>query len=276
MITDNLTNTVYFSSLLPKKCPVLNAHIVDALQKRGVPYFYLSGAKDIWCRDYMPIQIKPSRFVFYKYNPDYLQTPYYRRTITDINHIDHAECLTDVDATHLDLVIDGGNIVKCGESIVMTEKVFAENGDKPRKEVERMLEDAFLCNFIFLPWDRNEVFGHSDGIIHYIGNNQILLTNYADIDLKMASEFRKILEQHFDITTLVYNVRRKHQHSWAYINFLQIGSLVLVPQLDIDEDVMALQQIAEVMPECEVVGIPALEAVRKGGALNCVSWNVQS
>lgn len=30
MITDNLTNTVYFSSLLPEKCPVLNAHLVDA------------------------------------------------------------------------------------------------------------------------------------------------------------------------------------------------------------------------------------------------------
>ena len=25
----------------------------------------------------------------------------------------------------------------------------------------------------------------------------------------------------------------------------------------------------------ETIGIPALEAVRKGGALNCISWNVK-
>ena len=30
-----------------------------------------------------------------------------------------------------------------------------------------------------------------------------------------------------------------------------------------------------VFPNCEVIGIPALEAVRKGGALNCISWNVK-
>ena len=34
MITDNLTTRVYFSSILPEKCPVLNAHIIEALQKR--------------------------------------------------------------------------------------------------------------------------------------------------------------------------------------------------------------------------------------------------
>ena len=73
MLTDRLTNTVYFSSLMPEKCPILNAHLIDALQKRGIPYGYLSGTKDIWCRDYMPIQVNAERFVFFKYTPDYLQ-----------------------------------------------------------------------------------------------------------------------------------------------------------------------------------------------------------
>ena len=60
----------------------------------------------------------------------------------------------------------------------------------------------------------------------------------------------------------------------AYINFLQVGKLVLVPQLGIAEDEQALLQIADAMPRCKVVGVPALEAVRKGGAMNCISWNV--
>ena len=50
--------------------------------------------------------------------------------------------------------------------------------------------------------------------------------------------------------------------------------MVLVPQLGIPEDGQALQQISEAMPRCKVIGIPAMEAVRNGGALNCISWNV--
>jgi agmatine/peptidylarginine deiminase len=129
---------------------------------------------------------------------------------------------------------------------------------------------------LFLPWDRNEYFGHSDGIIHYAGNGKILLTNYDDISVYFYRRFRKALETRFDVIPLKYNVKRKHARSWAYINFLQIGKLVLVPQLGIDEDGQALEQIGNAMPDCEVVGIPALEAVRKGGALNCISWNVMS
>lgn len=40
MITDNLTNVVYFSSLLPEKCTILNAHITEELQKRGISFAY--------------------------------------------------------------------------------------------------------------------------------------------------------------------------------------------------------------------------------------------
>lgn len=107
----------------------------EKLHENGVNYGILLNTKDIWCRDYMPIQIGARRFIFYKYNPDYLQTPYYRRTITDVKQIDHINCLENAETVHLDLIIDGGNIVKCGETIVMTEKVFAENRDKSRNEI---------------------------------------------------------------------------------------------------------------------------------------------
>ena len=73
MITDNLTNTVFFSDLLPKKCPTLNEHLVKALEENRIHYACLSETKDIWCRDFMPIQIAEDRFVSYKYTPNYLQ-----------------------------------------------------------------------------------------------------------------------------------------------------------------------------------------------------------
>ncbi len=279
MTTDNLTNTVYFSDLLPKKCPILNQHIVEALETNKIRYVYLSETKDIWCRDFMPIQIEEDHFVFYKYTPDYLQTPYYRRIQTNPEKVFQApqnrlEQVTR-NAITIDLVIDGGNVVKCGDTIVMTEKVFVENKDKTRAEVERILKDAFQSDILFLPWDRKETFGHSDGIVHYAGNGRILLTNYDDFSPYYYNRFRKALEKHFEIIHLKYEAKRPHARSWAYINFLQVGKLVLVPQLGLEEDKQALEQIAKALPDCEAVGIPALEAVRRGGALNCISWNIR-
>ena len=303
MITDNLTNTVYFSSLLPEKCPILNTHITKALQERKIPYFYLAGTKDIWCRDFMPLQIEKDKFVFYKYTPDYLQDKIGLTLQTDpilVFQLESNELLRLLPMSmkeevrfdglrpipisrpmfhriEMDLVVDGGNVVKCGDKIVMTDKVFVENEDKTHAEVQRKLEEEFQCEVVFIPWDeKGEPYGHSDGIIHYLGDNRVLMTNYDDFDKGFACEYLRILENHFEVTTLKYNVKRKHERSWSYINFLQIGNLVLVPQLGIPEDEQALEQISVAMPDCDVVGIPALEAVRRGGALNCISWNIKA
>ena len=274
-MVDSLTDTVFFSDLLPERCPTLYQSLDNILKENDINYRLLSHTKDIWCRDYMPIQTSEKRFVFYKYNPDYLQTKYYQRTITDVSRIENIDCLRqDGKVFDLDLVIDGGNVVRCDDKIVMTEKVFFENKDKSRNEVQRLLEEAFECDIIFLPWDRKEIFGHSDGIVHYVGDNRVLMTNYADFDAAKSNKILKLLEKHVEVIPLRYNVKRKHERSWAYINFLQIGNLVLVPQLGIPEDEQALQQIRDAMPRCKVMGVPALEAVRKGGALNCISWNV--
>lgn len=279
MTIDNLTTTVFFSSILPKKCPILNQHIAEALEENKIPYTYLSETKDIWCRDFMPIQIEEDRFVFFKYTPDYLQDPYYLRLQTDTGRVFHA---TTNRLKHMlqnqitiDLILDGGNVVKCGDIVVMTEKVFVENKDKTHAEVEGIMKEAFQSDILFLPWDRKETFGHSDGIVHYAGDGKILLTNYDDFSPYYYNRYRKALEKHFEVIPLKYEVKRHHARSWAYINFLQVGKLVLVPQLGLEEDEQALEQIGNALPGCKVVGIPSLEAVRRGGALNCISWNIK-
>ena len=265
---------VFFSDLLSKRCPVLFQSITAALKEYNIAYGQLDNTKDIWCRDYMPIQIEDGRLVYYIYNPDYLQTPYYRRTITDIYSIESPNNHFGKNVQFLDLVIDGGNVVICGDKVVMTEKVFAENKDKSPDEVRQLLKDAFQRDIIFLPWDKKEYLGHSDGIVHYVGDNKVLLTNYDNFSPYFYRKYRKILDSAFDVIPLKYNRPKIHHHSWAYINFLKVDNLVLVPQLGIPEDEQAIQQISATMPKYKVVGIPSLEAVRKGGALNCISWDI--
>ena len=223
----------------------------------------------------MPIQTDEKRFVSYKYYPNYLVKKHKEQYITDVKDVENVDFLHQAEVVTLDLVLDGGNVVKCGNKIVMTEKVFVENEEKSRNEVQRFLEEAFQCEIVFLPWDEREIYGHSDGIIHYLGENSVLMTNYDDFDKTFAQDFLRILEKHFDVKTLKYNVEKTDKNSWAYINYLQVGNLVLVPQLGIPEDEQALQQIKEALPLCKVVGVPAFEAVRNGGALNCISWNIK-
>ena len=272
MLTDNKTNKIYFSAWLPTVCPVLWENIHRECSARNVRHELLDDTADIWCRDYMPIQIDNNEFVGYRYTPDYLMAKRKKRFITDARKV----CATlPYNVKHIDLVIDGGNVVKCGDTIVMTEKVFHENKDKSRDEVERILTDAFKCDLLFLPWDRSEPLGHSDGIVHYMGANKVLLTNYDDFSPYFFRRFKKALERKFEIIPLKYPTKRKHQRSWAYINFLQTKHLIMVPQLGIAEDEQAIEQIGNAFSQYEIIGIPALEAVRRGGALNCISWNVK-
>ena len=72
MVSEIYSNMVYFSDLLPKRCPKTFKGLIEVLEKYGVTYGLLKGTKDIWCRDYMPIQTIGNRFVLFRYEPDYL------------------------------------------------------------------------------------------------------------------------------------------------------------------------------------------------------------
>lgn len=274
MITDNHTNKVYFASKLGEECPNLWASMHEALTKRKIQHEMLKSPNYFWCRDYMPIQIADDNFVAYNFRPGYLmEDKRYHKYLSCNGYQLCGELGYKV--TEMDLVVDGGNVVKCGDAIVMTEKVFAENKEKSRAEVERILRENFMCDIVFLPWDKNEMYGHSDGVVHYAGKGRILMTNYEDFDARIAREMARQLEKRFEVIHLKYKSKRMHMRSWAYINFLQTERLIMVPQLGIEEDEQALEQISSVFPDCEIIGIPALEAIRRGGALNCVSWNVK-
>ena len=104
-----------------------------------------------------------------------------------------------------------------------------------------------------------------------------MMTNYEQFDAEMAEKFHQVLDKHFEVVSLKYDVETLNENSWAYINYLQIDDLVLVPHLGIPEDEQARQQIENLLPECNVISVPdAMEAVKDGGAFNCISWNIKA
>ena len=275
MISDSETNAVYLADGIRHYMP-LAKNLMEALCREGVESHYLRHTESVmhvWARDYMPVQLDVDRFVRYRYAPDYLKN--------DADYIPPYDTICrglHLKGKKTDLVIDGGNVVKCGNRVIMTDKVCMENPDHKPFSLIRLLEETFECEVCFIPWDRYEMFGHADGMIRYIGNGHVLLNNYIDFDKKLRIRLLKVLQaQGFLVDELHYELPRGSRYSWAYLNFLHVKNRIFVPGLGIREDILAIEQIQRYYPDCQVIRVPDCQnLVRDGGALNCISWTVKT
>jgi agmatine/peptidylarginine deiminase len=273
MINDYQTNVVYLADGIRHYMP-LAVNLLNALEDAGVETHLLrhtESSKHIWVRDFMPLQMDENRFLQYRYAPDYLKNdPDYMPLYETICRGLHLRC------KQTKLVIDGGNVVKCGERVIMTDKVFKENPDYTPECLRRLLEEAFECEVCIIPWDRYEIFGHADGMVRSIGDNCVLMNNYIDLDKSFREKLKGALEVGgFHVEELHYDVPRPSKQSWAYLNFLQVKNNIFVPGLSLREDELAVEQIQKYYPHHKVVLVPdCLNLVMDGGALNCISWNV--
>lgn len=270
MIPDYNCNCVYFSAWLKTDYPEIYSGLVDILKSHDIVYDIIPETKDVWCRNYMPLQTSDESFFCYKFYPDYLSKhKSYNKYITDNTDV----CkLMKLKTVFSDIVIDGGNVVKVGDKIIMTEKVFAENPDIKKGILKNKLKKLTGCEIVFIPWDKKEHFGHADGIVKPISENAVLMTNYNDYDITYYDKCRKILSEHFKVESLHYDVEHKDYRNWAYINFLTVGHLLVVPKLNIKEDIQALEQLLQYYPDYTIEQLDIEKLVSKGGGLNCVTW----
>lgn len=272
MICDYQTNKVYLAEGI-KGYPKVAENLLMALCDEGIDTDYLpqtKSKKHVWARDYMPIQLEEGRFLKYVYRPDYLKNdkdyiPNYAGMIRKLG----------LNCKPTSLVIDGGNVVKWDDAVIMTDKALKENPGYDEYGLRFRLEELFETDVVFIPWDRYEMFGHADGMVRFIDRRTVLLNNYLDFDRSLRERIIRALDGHFEVKELQYDTPRCSKYSWAYLNFLQVAGRIFVPGLGIAEDRLAVQQIQRFYPEHKVMLVPdCLELVRDGGALNCVTWTI--
>ena len=284
LMHDKDTNIVFFSPWLKDKKeghPEFYQHLKNMLNEMGIESKELKSTNDYWARDYMPIQLGENEFLKYRYYPDYLVKSKNNKdieTITDATKVLHG---MGISCRSTNLVIDGGNMVPCGTYIVMTDKVFMENGrEKGDTDFKVLLESEIGHPVIIIPWTPHEddVYGHSDGFIKWCGDNRILMGNHGDCYPEEAASIRRILESYgFEVTEIRFKGKVDkpcYDLNWAYINFLQVGKNIIMPKFNIEEDAIAQQYIQEAFPDCCIRQIEMAEIAREGGALHCLSWNV--
>ena len=218
----------------------------------------------------MPIQCSPDRFVAYRYEPDYLRGK--SQYITNWKHVIAPNRIPYVNSS---LILDGGNVIMCGNKVILTEKVFQENPSFLPMQLIHHVDEAFQAETVIIPWDRHEPYGHADGMVRYIGNGKVLLTNYCDFDRDLRKKILNALQPHFEVAELHYETSKPHKWNWAYINFLLVGGKLFIPRLNAPEDEQACAQISSAFgiprEHIELVDISGI--LRHGGGLNCISWN---
>jgi agmatine/peptidylarginine deiminase len=274
MITNFETNKVFIAKGLSSIPYTSTAYsLVTSLYNQNLEWGelpYSESPLHIWARDYMPVQVNKDKFVKFNYNPDYLRNyPQYKPDTSKM----HSGL--DIKVINSDLVVDGGNIISCGDKVIMTDKVFVENVHINRTSLIDTLSHLLEAEIVLIPWDRYEEYGHADGMVRYMGDGNVLINNYCDFDKSLRKKLLSILGQHFCVNELHYGTFT--DRSWAYLNFLHVGRHLFIPMLGERLDSIAYGQIAESFPECECHPIINCESVvNEGGALNCCTWNMMS
>ena len=320
-------NKVYISSLIDTESGDLDrqtrSKLKSCIEAHCPNLDLLVNTKDVWARDYMPIQLTNKVYLGYTYKPDYLCDKDQDCVTNWQLHNVHPQNqkYDDFEVVQMPLILDGGNVVKAvldgKPCMIMCDKVLNENNINKKNitEVENFKKwwdqwwkknfDGTEMKLVLLPWEGKDFnpIGHADGMVRYIGNGHVLMTNYLDFDKKYKDNFGKKLwttlyEAGFDIVTLDFGNEfadddkfiQLFDESWCYINYLQEGKRILVPSLGYPKlDDAARRQIEAAFKkanqdvkvqtiECNMTPIvkDMNDEMNSGGALNCLTWTIQT
>lgn len=280
MIAGKNTNLVYFSNILQTdyRFPMARSRIIYILDKYGIKYQFLHSTKDIWCRDYMPIQVDLNKFVQFKYEPSYLEE--------DLEHQSDTKTVckdNNINPKFSKINLDGGNLVNWTDRAIVTDRIFRENPEYSDKfkliaEIEKLLE----VEIIVIPQINSDITGHADGMVRFLDKSTLIGNSLNDEFVYWRKGMTKILRDHnIDYIDVPFFEPKDKRHPETalgiYVNFLEIGRLILLPIFEINgnHDQEAIDLFNKIYPDRIIEPININEIGVFGGLLNCISWTVE-
>lgn len=276
MIPDNKTNFLYLADTLPKKYPSFYARFENLLNDCKINFKLLPQTKDVWAVDYMPIQIDVNKFVRFVYNPIYLQSKKYLKTISDVDTICE---LIGIETIKSNIVIDGGNVTKTTDKVIMTDRIFKDNPTFERKELINELQKHFqIEKLFFVPEQPKDFTGHSDGMVRFIDEQTVIVNDYKGEKEEFSRAFEiAIHNTGLDYIKIPYNPYSNKNYNQAngdYINYLQMENTIFIPTFGIEEDEQVVKQFEQIFAGQNIKTIESNEIANQGGILNCITWNI--
>jgi agmatine/peptidylarginine deiminase len=272
------TQTVYMSELLKTRYPDTCARLTQILEKHGVNYAFLTGTKDIWCQDYMPVQTESGKLIQFKYDPSYLrESEEWNALRSDVSEVCREN---DIHPVFSGINIDGGNVLICDGRAILSDRIFSENPDWTKENLVSELGKLLECEIVIIPAlsKQYDMTGHADGMVRFVDRNTILGNRRADEFSYWQKKMQAVVDQYglkyIDVPFLTDVKDPKHPLSaiGIYVNYLEVGNLIVLPVFGRDEDNQVLRILHEVFPEKTIETIDYNDVALEGGLVNCTTW----
>ncbi len=269
---------VYLSELLKEKYPETCDRLLQILKKHNVKYAFLKGTKDIWCRDYMPVQTESGKFIQFKYSPSYLKgNKEWEESRSDVEEVCR---MNNIHAQSSDINLDGGNVLICEGRAIISDRIFSENPKKSKQELIDELSKLLECEIIIIKAlnSKDEDFtGHADGMVRFVNKNTILGNRLAD-DYKYIQEDRRKIIEKYNLKYIdmpFFTTDNRDSAIGIYVNYLEVNNLIVLPVFGRDEDKQAVDIIQKAFPDKVIETIDYDEVAQEGGLLNCTTWVIR-
>lgn len=278
MLIDAQTNFVYLSDKLQSTYPDFASRLITAFTDNNIKFDFLPGTKDVWAVDYMPVQVTDTKFVRFTYRPDYLaSTKKWSKTISDVDAICEKISIKTIKS---DIVLDGGNISRWSDKIIMTNKVFLENPAYKELRLIQELKDLLEVNDIyFVPIDKGDWLGHIDATARFISSDTVLINDLKQekqtdyINLITALHNSNLGLKFFPFNP--YDNEDMDDASGIYLNYLELSEYIILPIYGFTTDIEAISKAEEVFPNKKVIPVMSNEPAKHNGIINCVTWNIK-
>ena len=249
--------------------------------------FYLCPTNRVWTRDFGPIFVRNRRGEVALTRWRFNAWAKYDDWKLDARVPEFVTAQLRLPAFTPDMVLEGGSIEVNGKGTLITTEecllsdVQARNPGMPRKEIERHFRD--YLGVTRTVWLKNgitgdDTHGHVDDIARFTSADTVVAAWEAD----RSDPNHEPLKENAGILRaaglkvvklpmphpLVFDGQRLPA---SYANFYIANRLVLVPTFNDPNDRIALNTLAKLFPDREVVGINCTELILGLGALHCMT-----
>ena len=270
---------VYLSELLKKQFPESFNRLTSILNKHNIEFRLLKGTKDVWCRDYMPIQTESGKLVQFRYEPSYLKgNKEWEDSRSDVREVCR---LNGFEPTFSNINLDGGNVLLCSGCAIVSDRIFTENPEYTDKEqLVKEISDLLEAEVIVIPAQKGDMTGHADGMVRFVDHDTILGNNRTEEYKYWTNGIEKVLRDYnlnYIDVPFFYNYKDSKHPDHAigvYVNYLEVGNLIVLPVFEVEgnKDAEAIAAFKQIFPDKILETINYNDVALEGGVLNCTTW----
>ncbi len=270
--------------------------IMDKYSRFGIETVLIPEAVDIWIRDWAPIPVHFSCGKSLYLKPEF-KTSYYSGRYQSFEPLlskasgKFTEYM-DIRTIPLPLKTDGGNFAFNGkDTVVLTNRILENNQPLTKDEIRDIFKTCIgVENVIFIPVEKFDVTGHTDGMLRFIDSETLAVGTYSlefPMERKFMTNIADKIKENLDGCVKIIRVENFDMMddenygivpsaSGNHMNFLKTGKHIFLPDYGIPSSAKSYETLKTHLTHYNIVRVPnksLFQISKDGGVLNCITWN---